>query len=158
MAFQILINLIIAVTWAFLQNSFTASHFFFGYVVGILILFILRKFLIFDFYMDRVWALVKLLFLFVVELVKSNIDVIKIILSPKLKNKTGIIAVETRLDSKLEITLLAGLISLTPGTISMDFSDNGKTIYIHSLDIPDKEKMIEQIHNTFERAIMEVTK
>ncbi|WP_414841083.1 Na+/H+ antiporter subunit E [Enterococcus saccharolyticus] len=158
MAFQILINLIIAVTWAFLQNSFTASHFFFGYVVGILILFILRKFLIFDFYMDRVWALVKLLFLFFVELVKSNIDVIKIILSPKLKNKTGIVAVETRLDSKLEITLLAGLISLTPGTISMDFSDNGKTIYIHSLDIPDKEKMIEQIHNTFERAIMEVTK
>lgn len=158
MAFQILINLIIAVTWAFLQNSFTASHFFFGYVVGIFILFILRKFLIFDFYMDRFWALVKLLFLFVVELVKSNIDVIKIILSPKLKNKTGIIAVETRLDSKLEITLLAGLISLTPGTISMDFSDNGKTIYIHSLDIPDKEKMIEQIHNTFERAIMEVTK
>lgn len=158
MAFQILINLIIAVTWAFLQNSFTASHFFFGYVVGILILFILRKFLIVDFYMDRVWALVKLLFLFFVELVKSNIDVIKIILSPKLKNKTGIVAVETRLDSKLEITLLAGLISLTPGTISMDFSDNGKTIYIHSLDIPDKEKMIEQIHNTFERAIMEVTK
>ena len=40
----------------------------------------------------------------------------------------------------------------------MDFSPDGKTIYVHSLHVPDKEEMIEKIRNTFERAIMEVTK
>lgn len=158
MTFQILVNIIIAIIWVFLQNNFTASSFFFGYLVGIIILFILRRFLVFDFYMNRVWALVKLIMLFIIELVKANIDVVKIVLSPRLNNQSGIVAVKTRLETDVEITLLAALISLTPGTISMDFSADGKTIYIHSLDVPDKEEMIEQIQNSFESAIMEVTK
>ena|SRR5699024_3821899 len=158
MALQILVNIIIAVTWMLLQNSFTATSFFLGFVVGMLILFILRRFLVFDFYMNRVWALFKLIILFIIELIKANIDVVRIVLSPKLKNQPGIVAVETRLESNVEITVLAALISLTPGTISMDFSADSKTIYIHSLNVPDKEEMIEQIQNSFECAIMEVTK
>lgn len=158
MAFQILVNIIIAVIWMFLQNSFTFTNFVIGYMIGIFILFILRRFLVFEFYMNRVLALVKLIILFIIELIKANIDVVKIVLSPKLNNQPGIVAVETRLESNVEITVLAALISLTPGTISMDFSADGKTIYIHSLNVPDKEEMIEQIQNSFERAIMEVTK
>ena len=158
MAFQILINIIIAVTWMFFQNNFTATNFLFGYIIGVIILYILRRFLVFEFYMNRVWAIIKLIMLFIIELIKANVDMIKIILSPKLDNQPGIVAVETRLESNVEITLLAALISLTPGTVSMDFSGDGKTIYIHSIDVPDKEEMIEQIQNSFERAIMEVTK
>ncbi len=40
----------------------------------------------------------------------------------------------------------------------MDFSDDSKIIYIHALDVQDKDKFIDDIHNSFERAIMEVTK
>src|SRR5690625_3487555 len=112
----------------------------------------------FRFYLHRVWAIIKLIMLFIIELIKANIDVIKIVLRPKLNNEPGIVAVTTRLESDAEITLLAALISLTPGTISMDFSEDSKTIYIHAIDVPDKEEMIEEIHDTFERAIMEVTK
>jgi len=158
MAFQILVNMLIAVMWTFLQNNYTATSFLTGYIIGILILFILQRFLVFDFYFKRVWAIIKLIMLFIIELIKANIDVIKIVLSPKLTNEPGIVAVRTNLESNVEITLLAALISLTPGTVSMDFSKDNKTIYIHSLDVPDKEEMIEQIHRTFERAIMEVTK
>lgn len=158
MAFQILVNIIIAVTWTFLQNSFTITNFLFGYMIGIIILFIIRRFLMFDLYLVRVWAIVKLIMLFIMELVKANIDVVKIVLHPKLNNQSGIIALETRLETDIEITLLAALISLTPGTVSMDFSEDNKTIYIHSIDVPHKDEMIEQIQNSFERAIMEVTK
>lgn len=158
MAFQIIVNLFIAIIWMLLAGSFTFGSLFFGYLIGLFILFVLRRFLEFDFYIVRVWAIIKLISLFFVELVKANIDVLKIVISPQLTNKPGIVAVRTRLDTKLEITLLAALISLTPGTTSMDFSPDGKTIYVHSLHVPDKEEMIEQIRNTFERAIMEVTK
>lgn len=158
MAFQILVNIVLAVSWMFLQNSYTLISFIYGYMIGVFILFILRRFLIFDFYLQRVWAIIKLLTLFIVELIKANIDVIKVVLSPKLTNQPGIVAVTTKLESDFEITLLAALISLTPGTVSMDFSEDSKTIYIHALHVPDKEEMIEQIHNSFERAIMEVTK
>lgn len=158
MAFQIVVNILIAVIWILLQNNYTVASFIVGYMIGMLILFILQRFLIFDFYLHRVWAIIKLIILFISELTKANIDVMKIVLSPKLNNQPGIVAVTTKLESDVEITLLAALISLTPGTISMDFSEDSKTIYIHSIDVPDKEEMIDEIHDTFERAIMEVTK
>ncbi|TWI56360.1 Na+/H+ antiporter subunit E [Halalkalibacter nanhaiisediminis] len=158
MAFQILINIVIALIWVFLLNSFTGADFVVGYVIGILILFVLRRFLQFDFYMRRVWAIIKLIVLFFKELILANIDVMKIVLSPKLDIEPGIIALPTNLKSDWELTLLASLITLTPGTLSMDFSDDSKYIYIHAINVPDKEEMIRQIHNTFERAIMEVTK
>ncbi|WP_062049978.1 Na+/H+ antiporter subunit E [Bacillus sp. JCM 19034] len=158
MAFQILINIVIALVWVLLQNSYTGVDFLVGYVIGIVVLFVLRRFLRFDFYFRRVWAIFKLILLFTKELILANIDVIKILLSPKMNIQPGIVAVPTKLKSEFEITLLASLISLTPGTLSMDFSSDSQTIYIHSIHVPDKDAMIKQIHDTFERAIMEVTK
>ncbi|WP_216829004.1 Na+/H+ antiporter subunit E [Alkalihalobacterium elongatum] len=157
MAFQILLNLVIAVIWVFLQNSYTWVDFLIGYVVGLFILFVLRRFLKFDFYFRRVVAIIKLILLFSKELILANWDVIKIVLSPKMNIQPGIIAVPTKLKTDWELTLLASLITLTPGTLSMDFSDDNKILYIHSIHVPDKEEMIKQIQNTFEKAIMEVT-
>ncbi|WP_096201348.1 Na+/H+ antiporter subunit E [Bacillus sp. FJAT-45350] len=157
MHFQILLNVVIALIWAFLQNSYTGVDLLIGYVIGIFILYGLRRFLKFDFYMRRVFALIRLILLFSKELILANWDVIKIVLSPKLNIQPGIVAVPTKLKTDWELTLLAALISLTPGTLSMDFSDDNKFIYIHSIHVPDKEAMIRQIHNTFEKAIMEVT-
>ena len=158
MALQILVNILTAVLWMFLQSSFTPATFVFGYLIGMLILIILRRFLIFELYFRRLWAMVKLFFLFVVELTKANLDMVRVILKPRLNHRPGIVAVRTQLETNVEITLLAALISLTPGTISMDFSEDNKTIYIHSIDVPDKDEMIEDIRNSFEKAIMEVTK
>lgn len=157
MPFQILLNIGLAIIWMLLRNEFSPIEFFIGYVVGIALLYVLRRFLHFDFYFRRVIAIVKLILLFLWELVLANIDVAKIVLSPKLNVQPGIIAVPTRLKTEWEVTLLASLISLTPGTLSMYFSEDGKTIYVHSIHVPDKDAMIKQIHNTFERAIMEVT-
>ncbi|MBP1968741.1 multicomponent Na+:H+ antiporter subunit E [Virgibacillus natechei] len=158
MAYQILLNIVIAVIWTFLQNSYTGIDFLVGYVIGIFILLVLRRFLLFDFYFNRVWAIIKLTLLFIYKLLAANLDMIKIVLSLKLDIKPGIVAVPTKLETEWELTLLASLISLTPGTLSMDFSDDNKIIYIHAIDVPDKEAMINEIQNSFEHAIMEVTK
>jgi multicomponent Na+:H+ antiporter subunit E len=157
MHFQILLNVLIAIIWAFLQNSYTGVDILIGYVIGLAILYALRRFMGFDFYMRRVIAFFKLILLFSKELVLANWDVIKIVLSPKMNIQPGIIAVPTVLKTDWEITLLASLISLTPGTLTMDFSEDSKILYIHSIHVPDKEAMIKQIHDTFEKAIMEVT-
>ncbi|GAA0330576.1 Na+/H+ antiporter subunit E [Oceanobacillus sp. FSL W7-1293] len=158
MPFQILINVLLAILWMFLQNEYTFVSFLSGYFIGILILFIIRRFLKFDFYLKKVWAIMKLIYLFMIELIKANIDVVKVVLNPKQDHQPGIVAVRTCLESDFEISMLAALITLTPGTISMDFSDDSKTIYVHSIDVPDKEIMIKDIQDSFEKAIMEVTK
>src|SRR5699024_9069579 len=158
MAIQILFNFIIALLWMCLQNSFSFSNFLLGYTIGIVILFVLRRFLIFNYYIRRVWAILKLIAIFMIELIEANIDVVKIVFIAKLKIVLCIITVETNFTKYVEITLLVALNSLTTGTITMDFSADNKTLYIHSLDVPDKEQMIEEIRNSFERAIMEVSK
>ncbi|MEK4301768.1 Na+/H+ antiporter subunit E [Oceanobacillus sp. FSL W8-0428] len=158
MPFQILINVLLAILWMFLQNEYTFVSFLFGYLIGILILFVIRRFLKFDFYLKKIWAIIKLIYLFMIELIKANIDVVKVVLKPKQDHQPGIVAVRTSLESDFEISMLAALITLTPGTISMDFSDDSKTIYVHSIDVPDKEAMIKDIQDSFEKAIMEVTK
>ncbi|OIJ16656.1 Na+/H+ antiporter subunit E [Anaerobacillus alkalilacustris] len=157
MAFQILLNIGLAIIWMLLRQDFSPVEFLIGYVVGLGLLFVLRRFLQFDFYFRRVIAIFKLISMFLWELILANIEMVKIVLSPKLDIQPGIVAVPTKLKTDWEVTLLSSLISLTPGTLSMNFSDDGKTIFVHSIHVPDKEKMIKQIHNTFEKAIMEVT-
>jgi|SRR5690625_837095 multicomponent Na+:H+ antiporter subunit E len=157
MAFQILINILMALIWMLLQNSYSIVDFLVGYLIGIGILFIMRRFLLFDFYLRRVWAFIKLTIIFFRELILANIDMIRVILMPKLDIKPGIVAIPTKLETDLEITLLAALITLTPGTLSMDFSDNSSQIFVHAIDIDSREDTIRDILDSFEKAILEVT-
>lgn len=109
-------------------------------------------------YLRRVWSAVKLLFLFVKELILSSIAVIMHIVRPKLKIRPGIVSVTTELRSDWEITLLACLITLTPGTLTLEVSPDQRTLYIHAMDIHDAELLAQQIKGSFEKAIMEVTR
>jgi multicomponent Na+:H+ antiporter subunit E len=158
MSFQILLNVFLAFIWMFLQNDYSSSSFFIGYLLGLLIMLAYRRFFTSRFYLVRVWAVIKLLALFLKELVLSNISVLKHILSPTLNIKPGIFALKTELTKDWEITILANLITLTPGTLVVDVSLDRQTLYIHAMDIPEKHEAIDSIKNTFERAIMEVSR
>ncbi|KHE71780.1 Na+/H+ antiporter subunit E [Halobacillus sp. BBL2006] len=158
MPLQIVINIIIAVMWMFLSESYAFSTFFIGYLLGIGLLFILQRFIPDSFYMKRVWKFIKLILLFIRELVLSNIDIVKLVYKPKLDIQPGIFALPIELKSNFEITLLANLITLTPGTLSIAVSEDHSKIYIHAMDIPDVEQSINDIKETFEKAIMEVTR
>ncbi len=156
MAVQILLNLLIALVWMFLNNSWSLASLVIGYVIGIGFLFALRRFFHQGFYLRKVWAIWKLLVLFMKELILSNIAVIKHIVQPKLNIRPGIFALETELITDWEITTLACLITLTPGTLTLEVSPDRSTLYIHAMDIEDAEALAESIKGTFEKAIMEV--
>lgn len=158
MAFQILLNVLIALTWMFLSVSFKPTTFIVGYLLGLLMLFMLRKSFSSRFYMDRVWAVIKLASLFLKELVMSNFSVLKLIVQPSMPIRPAIFAMPTVLEQDWEITLLSSLITLTPGTVVIDISDDNKTLFIHSIDFEDIDEAIDSIRNTFEKAIMEVSR
>ncbi|EDL63452.1 Na+/H+ antiporter subunit E [Bacillus sp. SG-1] len=158
MAFQILLNFFLAFLWMFLQVSFTSTSFIIGYILGLIITFAFRRFFNSRFYLWRVFAVISLLLLFLKELILSNISVLKTILKPRLDIKPGIFELPTELKTDWEITLLANLITLTPGTLVVDISYDNKILYIHTLDIPDVDEAVNDIKNTFEKAIMEVSR
>ncbi|MGD6832647.1 Na+/H+ antiporter subunit E [Sutcliffiella halmapala] len=158
MAFQILINILVAGTWMFLKNDWSFPSFFVGYFWGLLLILAMRRFIPGRFYFSRIIAAGKLFFLFLRELLLANVQVIRDILRPNLDIKPGIFALPTDLKSDWEITLLSLLITLTPGTLVMDISDDNKILYIHAINMPDADQAISDIKNSFEKAIMEVTR
>src|SRR5699024_6856704 len=138
MVFQFMVNLLIAVIWMFLQDSYLMSTFLFGFILGVVLLFILRRFFEFDFYFIRVFAFIILMLLLLRELLNAHIDVVRVLIKLLLDNHPGLIAVDTYLDTEIEFATLAALITLTPGTVSRDFSADGTTIFVHALDVDDR--------------------
>ncbi|MCP3740632.1 Na+/H+ antiporter subunit E [Rossellomorea sp. BNER] len=158
MAFQLLLNFFLAFIWMFLSVSFTSKSFFVGFLLGLLIIYAFRRFFTGRFYLLRVWAIISLIVLFIKELILANISVLMAIIRPKLDIKPGIFALPTELKSDWEITVLANLITLTPGTLVVDISFDNKILYIHSIDMPDADEAVNEIKNTFEKAIKEVSR
>jgi multicomponent Na+:H+ antiporter subunit E len=111
----------------FLRGVWTLPSFIIGFFWGAVLLFVFRRFFHRRFYLHKVYAIIKLLFIFIRELFKANIAVTKDVLRPKLNIQPAIFAMPTRLESEWEITILSLLITLTPGTLVMDVSDDNST-------------------------------
>ncbi len=95
--------------------------------------------------------MVMYLFVFIWELLKSNIDVARRVISPKLPINPGIVKVKTRLKSPLGRAFLANSITLTPGTLTVEMKD--EYFYIHWIDVTsdDIEGATESIVSNFEK-------
>ncbi len=158
MAFQILLNFFIAITWVLITASFTPSTFVIGYLIGVLLILLTRRFFSQRLYFYRLWACIKLTLIFFKELVLSNISVAMLVLKPNLHLQPMIFAMPTVLEKDWEITLLSSLITLTPGTIVVHVSDDQRTLYVHAIDVDDVDEAIESIRDSFEKAILEVSR
>lgn len=157
MAFQILLNVVLAFLWMFIKVSYDPISFIKGYIFGLLVIFVLRRYFHSRFYLFRLWSFIKLIFIFIRELILSNIAIVKIVLKPKLDMRPAIFAMDTALTKDWQITLLSSLITLTPGTLVIDVSEDNKTLFIHAMNIGEIEDEINSIKNSFEKAILEVS-
>ena len=158
MALQILLNFFLAFVWMFMTVSFSPAGFAIGFLVGLGIIIIMRRFFSYRLYTSRAWAVIKLFLLFLKELFMSSIQVLRIVIKPNMNLKPAIFELETKLEEDWEITLLSALITLTPGTLVIGISDDQKKLYIHALDFEDIDDAVSSIKDTFERAILEVSR
>jgi multicomponent Na+:H+ antiporter subunit E len=99
-----------------------------------------------------------LILLFVQELVLSALRVAWLAVQPKLTLRPAIIAYPLTVTGDAQITLLANMITLTPGTLSVDVSDDRKTLYVHVIDMGSREDLVSGIAAGFETRILRVTR
>lgn len=147
--------LVFAVVWAAVTGSLSPLNVILGFLLGLLALWLIRR----DFAGARTafrpWRLLSLAVLFVKELALSAFRVAVLVARPRMVLKPGIFAFPLTVDRDLEITLLANLITLTPGTLSVDVSDDRRFLYVHALDCSDPVAARRDIANGFERKILE---
>ncbi|MEB2281584.1 Na+/H+ antiporter subunit E [Lysinibacillus xylanilyticus] len=160
MAMQFILNLFIATLWLLLQDEVIPqfSTFLMGFIVGIGILYAMHRFYGTQFYLRRVFSIIKLLWLFNWELLLSSYCVIRQITTPKLNITPGIFTYKTVLKGDWEITALALLLTLTPGSVVMEVCEEGDMFYIHAMDIEQSKEAVIRSIGKFEQAIMEVTR
>jgi multicomponent Na+:H+ antiporter subunit E len=107
-------------------------------------------------YLRKIPPALALLLNFARKLVASNWAVLRIIIRPRLALRPGILAYHTELRTDLAKTWLANMVTLTPGTLTLFISEDGKTLYIHTLDIHDPVAIADTIRRTFEVKLLEL--
>lgn len=160
MATQFIMNLFIALLWVLFKDeeAFRLPTFAGGFLVGIGIVFLMRRFFGGRFYLHRLYSVIKLIFIFISETLQSAWMVIKHILAPKIDIEPGIFRYETTLRGEWEVPTLALLLTLTPGSVVMEITPKGNVLYIHAMDITRTKGDLEKSLEKFENAIMEVTR
>lgn len=150
-----LINILLALVWAAIVGSFSLANLVFGFLLGAVALYLIREQVGSLGYFARGFRLISLLFLFLYELVLSAWRVALLVMSPRMNLKPGILAYPLKVDRDFEITLLANLITLTPGTLSVDVSEDRRLLYVHAIDCSDPASTRRDIAEGFERKILE---
>ncbi len=153
------LNLFLALAWMLLNGSYTSINFIFGFIAGF---FALRLSLPFKLKSSRYFrvfsATVRLLVYFFWELIVSVARVFWDVVTPTHLSDPDIIYVPLDAKSDLEITLLANMVSLTPGTLSLDVTPDKKHLIVHAMFAPEHEKVIRDIKDGLEKQILEVTR
>lgn len=153
----LVLNLLLAFAWAAMTADFSFASLATGAVLGFVALWISSPLTgIDDLYFKRFRRSVYLALFFLWELLLSSIKVAWDVIRPVPQNKPALIEIPLTVKGDFEILLLTNLISLTPGTLSVDVSEDRKTLLVHAMFGEDAEDLIDDIKNGFERLIMGV--
>jgi multicomponent Na+:H+ antiporter subunit E len=149
-------NLLLSFIWVALTGEMLYTNFLFGFLLGFGILWIMNRAEEDQRYFTRVPKTLLLLLSFVYEMVKANVQVAYDVITPKYFFKPGIVRYPMNAKSDLEINLLSTFISLTPGTLILDISEDKKTLYIHVMYLKDKQSFIKETKNKIEKKLLEI--
>lgn len=152
-------NALLALVWALLFGPFTPGNFLIGLVVAYIALRFVTPRSIRPSYFDKIGGGIAFLGYFVAQLVIANIRMVLYTLGPLGRLRPAILAIPlTEGMTDLEITALANVITLTPGTLSLDVADDRKTLFVHFMHVDDKEEAITEIKDGFERRLLALTR
>ena len=151
------LTILLTIVWILLTNAPSLNSLVFGLLLGIIIPFITQPY-----WPDRPklrnWPMVVEYLLVVLwDIVVANITVARIVLFKRdADRQPNFVCIPLELRTPEAITVLAGTITMTPGTVSCDLSAQGHNLLVHCLDAPDPEKVRDQIKQRYERRLKEI--
>lgn len=151
-----LANILLALAWAALTGSNDPVVFLTGFVLGYGMIAWLRPLPGSEGYGRKVPAAIALAIFFAWELVVSTLRVAWDVVTPQRLRKPGIVAVPLDAKTDAEIALLACLVTLTPGSLSLDVSEDRSRLYVHAMFVDDADEVRERIKTGFERRVLEI--
>ena len=147
-------SILLALAWAALQGDITLANLLVGYAVGYVILALLAKGGVMPSTMaSRTAHAVELAGFFVWEILLANVRVAADVLRPRTGIRPAVVAIPLDVTSDGEILLLSMLINITPGSVTIDLSEDRQTLYVHVMHMTSAEATRREIKEGFERRV-----
>lgn len=154
---MLLLNLLLALAWMALTGQFDPLNFIAGFVLGYLLLRLTHRRGEPLAYFRKAMLVIRFAGFYLWELVLANLRVARAVLSVKPKLAPAVIAIPLEARSDLAITLLANLITLTPGSLTLDISTDRSVMYVHTMQADDIDQVRLELKE-LEARVLEVTR
>ncbi len=152
-----LLTLVLTVVWVLLQNSLTPGAVVLGAFLGLLIPLFTRKFWPDAPRMRNLPMIIEYALVVLWDIVVANVQVAYLILFRRAASlESRFMAVPLDIRTPEAITILAGTITMTPGTVTADLSSDGRCLLVHGLDVGDVEETVGTIKRRYERRLKEI--
>jgi multicomponent Na+:H+ antiporter subunit E len=149
------LNIILAIAWVAFTGSVSLVGLITGFVIGYGALWLIQPLIGTSSYFKRVAAWIKLVIMFHYELIVSSIAVAIDVLTPRHRSRPAIIEVPLDVKTDTGILLVTNLISLTPGTLSLDVSEDRKTLLVHAMFADDPDALRKSLKDGMERWVID---
>lgn len=151
-------NLVLAVVWMAMTARFDLSNLALGMAFGYLVLYTSQLAVGRSDYFGKPGRLVRFVGFYALEVIRSNVRVAFDVVTPSSRARPGIVAIPLEARSDTEILLLSSLISMTPGSLALDISDDRSVAYVHAMFLDDPETFRREIKADLERRVLELTR
>jgi multicomponent Na+:H+ antiporter subunit E len=150
-------SILLALAWAALQGDFSLQGLGVGYVLGYLVLFVLGRGGVLPARLSaKLWYAISLAGFFAWEILLANVRVAADVVNPARSITPAVVAVPLDVTSDGEILLLSALINITPGSVTIDLSDDRRTLYVHVMHMVTPEQTRHEIKSGFERRVQQL--
>jgi multicomponent Na+:H+ antiporter subunit E len=149
-------NLVLALTWGAMTGSFEVENLVVGFAIGFAVLYVAQRRHGRAAYAEKLVVVIRFIGFYLWELLMANLRVAHDVVTPRHLGRPGIIAIPLDARTDAEITLVANLLTMTPGDLSIDVSSDRKVLYVHRMYLDDPKEVEHDIKDGFERRVLEV--
>lgn len=152
-----LLTLLLIVVWMMLVNTFKLGSLVFAVILGIVIPIVTAAYWPNRPTLRKPLAIVEYVLIVMWDIVKANVVVAKtIVFKTNEQMRPAFVTIPLDIRTPEAITVLAGTITMTPGTVSADLSSDGHSLLVHCLDAPDTDAVRDEIKTRYESRLKEI--
>lgn len=150
-----LLSVLVAATWLLAQNSLYIGHILLAVALGVGLPRLTHRFWPGAPRLRRPGVALRLLAVFFYDLLVANFQVARLVLGPNARLRPGFLQVPLDMQDEFGIVLLASMVTLTPGTVTVDRDAEHNIMLVHALDIDDADAMVALIKSRYEKPLRE---
>lgn len=149
---------LLVVIWLLLNNTLALGHIVLGVIIAVLLMLAAAQLRPVHPRLSNLWSAVVLIFVVLIDIVRSNIGVARIVLgiAGRREINTSFVDIPISLRDPHALAVLAMIVTSTPGTVWVGVSPDGRTLRLHVLDLVDETYWINLIKHRYESRLMRI--